>query len=90
MHYKTPRIRYELGLLKDFLARLPDAPVESRAESWLKLTPENLPDSRTIAHLLREADLARARADAQGDRGGPGRRREVAVTGVLYQLPEAA
>lgn len=51
MHYKTPRIRYGLGPLEDFLARRPDTPVESRAESWLELTPETLPDRRTIVVL---------------------------------------
>jgi L-ascorbate metabolism protein UlaG (beta-lactamase superfamily) len=51
MHYKTPRVRYELGPLEDFLARHANEPVEWRTESWLELTPQTLPEQRTIVVL---------------------------------------
>lgn len=51
MHYKTPRVRYELGPLEAFLARHADKPVERHTESWLELTPETLPEQPTIVVL---------------------------------------
>ena len=51
MHYATPRIRYELGSLEDFLERHAGEPVEQRAESSLELTGETLPEHRTIVVL---------------------------------------
>jgi L-ascorbate metabolism protein UlaG (beta-lactamase superfamily) len=51
MHYATPRIRYELGSLEDFLARHAGEPLERRAESWLELTRETLPKQPTIVVL---------------------------------------
>lgn len=51
MHYKTPRVHYELGPLEDFLARHADKPVERRTESWLELMPETLPEQPTIVVL---------------------------------------
>ena len=51
MHYKTPRVRYELGPLEDFLDRHADKPLERLTESWLELTPETLPEQPTIVVL---------------------------------------
>jgi L-ascorbate metabolism protein UlaG (beta-lactamase superfamily) len=51
MHYRTPRTRYELGPVEDFLGRHAEEPVERRTESWLDVTLETLPDRRTIVVL---------------------------------------
>jgi L-ascorbate metabolism protein UlaG (beta-lactamase superfamily) len=51
MHYRTPRIRYDLGRLDDFLARHTGEPVERRGSSELELTPDTLPPERTIVVL---------------------------------------
>jgi L-ascorbate metabolism protein UlaG (beta-lactamase superfamily) len=51
MHYRTPRIRYDLGRLEDFLARHPGVPVERPGSSELELRPETLPAERTIVVL---------------------------------------
>jgi L-ascorbate metabolism protein UlaG (beta-lactamase superfamily) len=47
MHYRTPRIRYDLGPLENFLARGPGDPVLRSGESTVEITPETLPQRRT-------------------------------------------
>ena len=51
MHYRTRRIRYRLGPLEDFLARHAGEPVERLRSSSLAVTPESLPERRTIVVL---------------------------------------
>ncbi len=51
MHYRTPRVRYELGPLEDFLARHAAEPVVRPGESSLELRAETLPERRTIVVL---------------------------------------
>jgi len=51
MHYRTPRIRYSLGPLDDFLGRHLAEPVVRHAGSSLDLSPASLPARRTIAVL---------------------------------------
>jgi L-ascorbate metabolism protein UlaG (beta-lactamase superfamily) len=51
MHYRTPRISLDLGPLDDFLARHAGEPVDRRPESWLDITPDTLPERRTIVVL---------------------------------------
>jgi L-ascorbate metabolism protein UlaG (beta-lactamase superfamily) len=51
MHYATPRIRYALGSLEDFLAAHAGESVERRAESGLEVTQETLPARRAIVVL---------------------------------------
>lgn len=51
MHYRTPRIRYELGPLEDFLERHRDEPVTRREDSSLEVFPDLLPERRTIVVL---------------------------------------
>jgi L-ascorbate metabolism protein UlaG (beta-lactamase superfamily) len=51
MHYKTPRVRYPLGPLEDFLARHGAEPVLREGTSSLDLSPRTLPAQRTIAVL---------------------------------------
>lgn len=50
MHYRTPRIRYGVGPLEDFLARHGSEPVEHHG-STIELTPEALPKQRTVIVL---------------------------------------
>ena len=51
MHYRTPRVRYDLGPLEDFLARHQGDPVERPGSSELELAPGTLPAERTIVVL---------------------------------------
>jgi L-ascorbate metabolism protein UlaG (beta-lactamase superfamily) len=51
MHFHTPRIRYRLGRLEDFLARHEGEPVERPGRSSLELERGTLPDHRTIVVL---------------------------------------
>ena len=51
MHYRTPRIRYSVGPLDDFLARHEGEPVEHPDREWIDVSPETLPDERTIVVL---------------------------------------
>jgi L-ascorbate metabolism protein UlaG (beta-lactamase superfamily) len=51
MHYRTPRVRYELGPLDDFLARHAAEPVVHPRESTVELSAEALPEQRTIMVL---------------------------------------
>lgn len=51
MHFRTPRIRFDLGPLEDFLARHRAEPLERRDESWLEVTAEALPARRTVVIL---------------------------------------
>jgi L-ascorbate metabolism protein UlaG (beta-lactamase superfamily) len=51
MHFRTPRIRFDLGPLEDFLARHRDEPLARRDESWLEVTAEALPARRTVVVL---------------------------------------
>jgi L-ascorbate metabolism protein UlaG (beta-lactamase superfamily) len=50
MHFQTPRIRYRLGPLEDFLARRPEA-VERPGTSTADVSRATLPDQRTILVL---------------------------------------
>jgi L-ascorbate metabolism protein UlaG (beta-lactamase superfamily) len=50
MHFRTPRIRYQLGPLEDFLARRPE-PVDRPGTSTIELTRPTLPPERTIVVL---------------------------------------
>jgi L-ascorbate metabolism protein UlaG (beta-lactamase superfamily) len=52
MHYRTPRIRYELGALEDFLARHADEPIDRRTTSSIDLARDDLPPERTIVVLM--------------------------------------
>jgi L-ascorbate metabolism protein UlaG (beta-lactamase superfamily) len=51
MHYQTPRIRYDLGPLDDFLDRHESDPVFHAGESSIELTTDTLPAERTIVVL---------------------------------------
>jgi L-ascorbate metabolism protein UlaG (beta-lactamase superfamily) len=51
MHYRTPRVRYDLGPLEDFLERHPGEPLERPGASELELAPRTLPERRTIVVL---------------------------------------
>jgi len=50
MHFRTPRIRYRLGPVEDFLARRPE-PVDRRGTSTIDVNRETLPSARTIVVL---------------------------------------
>jgi L-ascorbate metabolism protein UlaG (beta-lactamase superfamily) len=52
MHYRTPRIRYELGDLDHFLARHGDEPIDRRTSSSIELARDDLPPERTIVVLV--------------------------------------
>jgi L-ascorbate metabolism protein UlaG (beta-lactamase superfamily) len=51
MHYRTPRIRYELGPVEDFLDRHAGEPIERSGSSALEVTRDTLPGRRTIVVL---------------------------------------
>lgn len=51
MHYKTPRVRYALGPVEDFLARHRGEPLARSTESSLEVSPGRLPAERTIVVL---------------------------------------
>ena len=51
MHYRTPRIRYALGPLEDFLARHEGEPIERPGREWIEVSPETLPAERRIVVL---------------------------------------
>jgi L-ascorbate metabolism protein UlaG (beta-lactamase superfamily) len=50
MHFRTPRIRYRLGSVEDFLARRPE-PVDRPGTSTIDVNREKLPSARTIVVL---------------------------------------
>jgi L-ascorbate metabolism protein UlaG (beta-lactamase superfamily) len=51
MHYRTPRIRYAVGPLDDFLARHEGEPIERSGSHSIEISPETLPAERTIVVL---------------------------------------
>ncbi len=52
MHYRTPRIRYELGPLGDFLDRHAGEPVVRSGESSIEILRDTLPERRTKLHQV--------------------------------------
>jgi L-ascorbate metabolism protein UlaG (beta-lactamase superfamily) len=51
MHYQTPRVHYTLGPLEDFLVRHDGERVVHHRAPTLELTPDSLPDERTVVVL---------------------------------------
>jgi L-ascorbate metabolism protein UlaG (beta-lactamase superfamily) len=51
MHYKTPRINLNIQPLERFLEVVPETSVERLGRSWLEVTRQTLPESRTIVIL---------------------------------------
>ncbi len=51
MHYKTPKINLNIQPLERFLTVLPDDPVVRVGTSTIEITPETLPERRTIIVL---------------------------------------
>ena len=51
MHYKTPKIDLNIQPLERFLTVLPDDPVVRVGTSTIEITPETLPERRTIIVL---------------------------------------
>jgi len=51
MHFATPKLRYDVGPLEDFLLRRGADRVEIRDSSSATITPSSLPESRTVLVL---------------------------------------
>jgi L-ascorbate metabolism protein UlaG (beta-lactamase superfamily) len=51
MHYKTPKILFDLATLDEFLACCPKEPVVRVGNSSVEITPADLPDRRSIVVL---------------------------------------
>jgi L-ascorbate metabolism protein UlaG (beta-lactamase superfamily) len=51
MHFKTPKINLDIRPLEHFLQALPRDPIDRPGRTWVDITPETLPNKRTIVVL---------------------------------------